>query len=137
LDLLGEMVLRFRVQTKAMQKNIRLHLGLTSLLFALSGCRTPTVTYEQLQTLSISRNANSFPFTEAFYCGSRGDWDYFRLDPLGGFYRVSSVESPVSSKFPYSKNRNKWQNWPIYPELKTIPSDLVPSVPTNELQDVK
>jgi hypothetical protein len=95
-------------------------------LLIFTGCSAPRVTYRDLQFLSTSQDGNSFPYTGSFYCGNHRGHDYFKLDPHGGFYRVEVHDSPVEARFPFTKDRERWINWPLRPP--PMPGDRVLSI---------
>jgi hypothetical protein len=85
----------------------------------VSGCATKTVSYQDLQNAFAEHHGALYRDT-TYYCGSKEGYDYFYIEygedaiNQGQRYRVASSESAVTTRFPYSKERNDWQPMTLY-----------------------
>jgi hypothetical protein len=89
---------------------------LSVLLIALapSGC-TSTVTREALLR-KATRNSLTLSPDTTYYCGSRGGYDYFYIQPSGPTtfrisrrLRVPERQNTVSNRFDYTTEQSRWR----------------------------
>jgi hypothetical protein len=98
-----------------------LTITLALLLFLLiTGCGSPkAITYETLQQKAYAHHGDSFPDI-TYYCGTKEGYDYFYIEygtssiNAGRLYRVETSNTPLTTRFPYTEDRDKWEKATLY-----------------------
>ena len=95
-----------------------------------TGCMEPkVVSYDAMQA-----NARKSIETTVYYCGTREGYDYFFVESddvfsinQGKYYRVPTSQSPVKSRFYFTKDQSRWER-SVGPRIPTgKPQIFVPS----------
>ena len=97
-----------------------------------SGGCVRTITRDELQQETF-RGQGKTLISITFYCGSKGGYDYFHIQPgMGsstgdpsGDYRVASSEEAVARRFMYTTDRRRWVQW-----IPTVSVECLPTIPT-------
>jgi hypothetical protein len=79
----------------------------------LCGCTsTHTLTRSQLESAAKAMDGFTFP-DRTYYCGTKDGYDYFVMQrSLGGsvrWSRVPETDKAVTERFPFSKDKMRWQ----------------------------
>jgi hypothetical protein len=113
-----------------MRRTLLLPFLATLGLLACSGCIFPrptkTATYAQVLNAAKPNFQNTL-ITVAYYRGSKEGFDYFVVcPPLSREYRYRVLEkdSRLASRFPFTKDRKKWRNWPPPAYPRAFPESL-------------
>ena len=86
------------------------------------GCATKTVDYQILQQKSAEHHGAAIRDI-TFYCGSKDGFDYFYVEygspdfSEGHAYRALSSETPITKRFPYTKQHGEWRETSLYTSL--------------------
>jgi hypothetical protein len=100
------------------------------LVATFSGCMNPkVVSYDAVQATARTGDGKT-----VYYCGTKEGYDYFFVESgnvfsidQGTYYRVPTAESPVKSRFYFTKDQSLWER-SVGPQLPTgKPQIFVPT----------
>jgi hypothetical protein len=101
---------------------MRLLASAIILALPAAGCATKTVDYQTLQQKSAEHHGAAIR-DRTFYCGTKDGFDYFYVEygspdfSEGRAYRALSSETPITDRFPYTKEHGGWRETSLYTSL--------------------